>query len=147
MKTIEIIKVWVDEVAVYIQTSGGETKRELFNDYVRLRNATPVQQANFEYDNIGIHWNDIDEDLSFEGFFDKENKPEKSELYNLFKSVSEINVSSVARRMGIPQSVMASYMCGAKKPSESRKAEIENTLHQIGKELLAIHLTTQNVKH
>jgi len=47
--------------------------------------------------------------------------------------VSEINVSSIARRMGIPQSVMASYLCGAKKPSESRKAEIEKMLHQIGR--------------
>jgi hypothetical protein len=140
MKTIEITKVWVDNVAVYIQTSGGEIKNELFNDYIRLRNATPEQRANFEYDNIGIHWNDIDEDLSFEGFFDKENEKEKPELYKLFKSISEINVSSVARRMGIPQSVMASYMCGVKIPSEKRKREIEETLHRIGQELLSIKI-------
>jgi len=130
MKIKEILKVWVDEIAVYIQTSSGETKSELFNDYVRLRHAITAQRANFEYDNIGIHWIEIDEDLSFEGFFDKENEPEKSELYNLFKSLSEINVSNIARRMGIPQSLMASYICGAKKPSESRKAEIEKFLHQ-----------------
>ena len=142
MKKIEVIKVWVDEVAVYIQTSSGETKKELFNDYVRLRHATPAQRANFEYDNIGIHWSDLDEDLSFEGFFDKENEPERPELYTLFKSLSEINVSSIARRMGIPQSVMASYLCGAKKPSESRKAEIEKILHQLGQELLSIRLTS-----
>jgi len=141
MKAIEIIKVWADEVAIYIQTSSGEIKRELFDDYARLRYATPAERANFEYDNIGIHWDDLDEDLSFEGFFNKENKSEKPELYNLFKSISEINVSGVARRMGIPQSVMASYLCGAKIPSEKRKLEIENVLHQIGKELMAIHLT------
>src|ERR1035437_2940394 len=136
MKTIEITKVWVDDVGVYIQTSSGEIKSELFNDYIRLRYATPAQRANFEYDNIGIHWSDIDEDLSFEGFFDKENEPEKPELYTLFKSLSEINVSSIARRMGIPQSVMASYLCGAKKPSEKSKREIEKTLHQICQDLL-----------
>ncbi len=142
MKPIKVIKVWIDDVAVYIQTSEGEIKSEQFNDYVRLRYATQAQRANFDYDNIGIHWIEIDEDLSFEGFFDKDNEPEKPEFYKLFKSVSEINVSSVARRMGIPQSVMASYMCGAKKPSESRKAEIEKMLHQIGRELLAIKLTS-----
>ena len=143
----EVIKVWIDDVAVYIQTSKGEIVSEQFEDYIRLRNATPSQRANYEYDNIGIHWNDIDEDLSFEGFFNKENEPEKPELYKLFKSFSEINVSSVARRMGIPQSVMASYLCGAKKPSESRKAEIEKTLYQIGKELLNIQLTTKALQH
>jgi hypothetical protein len=142
MKKNEVIKVWVDDVAVYIQTSSGETKRELFNDYIRLRYATPSQRANFEYDNIGIHWNELDEDLGFEGFFDKENEPEKPKLFTLFKSLPEINVSSVARRMGIPQSVMASYLCGAKIPSEKRKLEIEKTLHQIGQDLLDIKLTT-----
>jgi len=107
-----------------------------------LRYATPAQRTNFEYDNIGIHWNDIDEDLSFEGFFDKDKELPKPELYTLFKSLSEINVSSIARRMGIPQSVMASYLCGAKKTSENRKAEIEKVLHELGQELLSIRLTT-----
>jgi hypothetical protein len=141
-----VTKVWIDDVAVYIQTSTGEIASEQFKDFIRLRNATPSQQANYEYDNIGIHWNEIDEDLSFEGFFNKKNDLEKPELYKLFKSFSEINVSSVARRMGIPQSVMAAYLCGAKKPSETRKAEIEKTLHQIGQELMNIKLATQAEK-
>jgi len=38
--------------------------------------------------------------------------------------------------------VMASYLCGAKKPSESKKAEIEEILHQLGKELLTVKLTS-----
>ena len=60
----------------------------------------------------------------------------------VFKAFPEINDSSVARRMGIRQSVMASYMCGAKNPSESKKAEIEQILHELGQELLAVKLTT-----
>ena len=67
MKT-EIIKVWIDDIAVYIKTKKGEIYKELFSDYPLLRHATQAQRANFEYDNIGIHWEELDEDLSFRGF-------------------------------------------------------------------------------
>lgn len=51
-----------------------------------------------------------------------------------------INVSMLARHMGIPQSVFASYLCGLKKPSEKRKKEIEKALHELGDELSAVTL-------
>jgi hypothetical protein len=35
--------------------------------YPRLKNATAAQRANFEIMPVGIHWPDIDEDLSIAG--------------------------------------------------------------------------------
>jgi hypothetical protein len=35
--------------------------------YPRLVNATPEQLANYELWSFGIHWEDLDEDLSIEG--------------------------------------------------------------------------------
>ena len=67
MKTT-IVKVWIDHEAVYIQTNKGEIFNERFVDYPRLRTAQPAQRANFEYDNIGIRWEELDEDLSYKGF-------------------------------------------------------------------------------
>ena len=67
MKTT-IVRVWIDNEAVYIQTNKGEVFNERFEDYPRLRNASPLQLANFEYDNIGIRWEELDEDLSYKGF-------------------------------------------------------------------------------
>jgi len=64
-----IVRVWIDNEAVYIQTNKGEIFSELFADYPRLRSALPSQLANFEYDNIGIRWEELDEDLSYRGFF------------------------------------------------------------------------------
>jgi hypothetical protein len=136
---INVKKVWVDDMAVYVETESGDIYKELFDDYPRLRYATQEQRNNFEYDNIGIHWEDIDEDLSFTGFVHK-NDATELELYKIFKQNSEINVSAVARRMNISQSVMAAYICGIKKPSKQRCKEIEKTLHKIGKNLLDIRL-------
>jgi len=71
MKT-RIVKVWVDNEAVYIQTNKGAVFKERFASYPRLRTASSSQRANFEYDNIGIRWDEIDEDLSFRGFMKNE---------------------------------------------------------------------------
>ena len=137
MKT-EVVKVWVDDIYVNIQTADGQVKSEKITDYYRLRNATPEERQHFEYDNMGIHWSELDEDLSYEGFFQSKEEDEKSELYTFFKSFPEINVSKLARRMGMSQSLMASYICGVKKPSAERLKEIENAVRSLGQELSSI---------
>ena len=73
----KIVKVWIDSDAVYVQTDKGEIFKEWFADYPRLRAASLSQLADFEYDNIGIRWEKLDEDLSYKGFF---SKPQTSEL-------------------------------------------------------------------
>jgi hypothetical protein len=65
----EIVNVWIDDVAVYVKTLDGDIYSEPFDKYPLLQCADSVQRAHFEYDNFGIRWEDIDEDLSFEGFF------------------------------------------------------------------------------
>ena len=117
---------------VHILTTEGTERKEAIAGYERLRNATPEQLQNFETDNLGIHWPDLDEDLCFESFADK------SEFYQLFKSFPEINVAAIARRLGIKQSLMAAYICGSKKPSLARRQEIINELHSLGKALLEV---------
>ena len=37
----KIIRVWIDDNAVYIETNKGEIYNEQFSDYPRLRNAIP----------------------------------------------------------------------------------------------------------
>ena len=63
-----IVKVWIDDKAVYIKTDKGDVYSELFSDYPRLRYAAADMRANFEYDNIGIRWEELDEDLCYAGF-------------------------------------------------------------------------------
>jgi len=67
----KIVSVWTDDNAVYIETDEGEIYSEQFYDFPRLRNAIPSQRANFECDNIGIRWKELDEDLSYNGFMCK----------------------------------------------------------------------------
>jgi hypothetical protein len=104
-----------------------------------LKYATQSQRADFTYNNIGIRWEEIDEDLSFEGFMQKKNN-EKPALYHLFKNNPELDVLGIARRLGVPQSVMASCLCGIKKPSLKRRKEVEGAIHEIDKSLCAVKI-------
>jgi hypothetical protein len=64
----KVEKVWTDDVCIYIQTNKGEIFKESFADYPRLRHASARQRAEFEWNEAGIRWEAIDEDLSFAGF-------------------------------------------------------------------------------
>lgn len=132
---IEVEKIWLTDDAVWILTKDGREACEYFAEYPRLKYATPEQRANYTADDFGINWPDIDEDLSYEGFFQTKNR---TELYRLFIAHPELNASAIARRMGISQSLFAQYISGVKKPSKERLVQIYATLHAIGQELIAI---------
>lgn len=134
---ITVEKIWLASDAVWIRTTDGREACEYFADYQRLRFATSEQRANYVADAYGINWPDIDEDLSFEGFF---HKKERTGLYQLFMVHPELNASAIARRLGISQSLFAQYINGTKKPSKERLELIYSTIRTIGQELMNIQL-------
>lgn len=131
---ITVEKIWLTDDAVWIRTTEGKEACEKFEDYPRLKFATTRQRENYKSNVFGIHWPDIDEDLSFEGFFKAKRA---NELYDFFMAHPEINASAVARRLGIAQSLLAQYISGAKHPSEERLASIKAEIRQIGAELVS----------
>ena len=132
---MNVTKIWITDSAIWIKTDDGKEACEMFSDYPRLRNASQEQRLEYVADDFGIHWEALDEDLSFEGFF---SKSEPTTLYKLFMAHPELNVSALARRMGISQSLMAQYISGKKKPSENRLTMIFETIREVGKELMAV---------
>lgn len=137
---VKVVKIWLTDTEIWIQTEDGKTASEMFADYPRLKYATQEQRKNYTTDDFGIHWEDLDEDLSFEGFFQKKNE---TLLYRLFMEHPELNASAIARRMGISQSLLAQYISGIKKPSEKRFNEILTTMQEVGRELMSIKLEKQ----
>ncbi len=69
-KMIIVEKVWFENNHICILTKDGRKGSHPLEWFPRLENATEKQRNNFELSPFGIHWPDIDEDLSYEGFFD-----------------------------------------------------------------------------
>ncbi|NIJ53224.1 DUF2442 domain-containing protein [Dyadobacter arcticus] len=69
---MKIQKVWFDELNIYIVTDTGHTIGNPLEWFARLKNASLKQRQNFEIGPTGdsVHWEEIDEDLSLESFFD-----------------------------------------------------------------------------
>lgn len=135
MNRDDIEKVWLTDTAVWIRTKDGREANDEFDLLPRLKFATKEQRENFELTHFGIRWDEIDEDLSYEGFFYE--KP-ASRLYRIFMSHPELNASAIARRLGMAQSLLAQYISGTKKPSKEREEAILNELRAVGAELLSI---------
>lgn len=133
---MEAKKVWFENYRIYILTDDGRTLWQSILYYQRLRNATEEQKNDYEICAFGIHWESIDEDVSFESF--EYDNPEPVGISKLFLLHPEINASAVARRMGMKQSLLAQYIRGIKKPSEERANAIIDTIRQIGNELSTV---------
>lgn len=109
--------------------------------FPRLEKATEKQRNNFELSHFGILWPELDEDLSFEGFFTfnkDEIEARKSEIQKVFAKFPELNITELAKRVGISPTLMRHYACNVKQPSPERTKQIIETLHQVGRELMAV---------
>jgi len=62
------MNVWIDDTSVYIRLKNGKVFARHFADFPLLRKATAEQRANFKWGKQGIRWENIDEDLSYDGF-------------------------------------------------------------------------------
>ena len=133
---MQVKRIWFADNRLYAETDDGRTLWQSLLYYKRLMNATDEKRNKYEIDDEGIHWEDIDEDVSFESF--EYDDPEPTGVSYVFLSHPELNASAVARRIGISQSLMAQYINGMKKPSQERERLILNEVKSIGKELMAL---------
>ena len=133
---MKISKIWFANDRIYGLTDDGRELCQSLLYYRRLRNATDEERANYEIDDEGIHWYDLDEDVSFESF--EYDDPEPTGISRIFLSHPELNASAVGRRLGISQSLMAQYINGPKKPSKERERLIMDEIILISQELQRI---------
>jgi len=64
-----IINVWFEDDKIFIQTSNGEKRSHPLSWFPKLQKASKEVLESFTLSPFGIHWEKLDEDLSFGGFF------------------------------------------------------------------------------
>lgn len=93
-----ISKVWVDETHVYAVTTDGVVASYPIAQWPRLAAGTDAQRKDFYLTYGGIHWPQLDEDLSFEGMFHNAGHcpltPTEDSVY--FDALSQASLSSMA---------------------------------------------------
>lgn len=66
---IDVKKIWLTPEAIWIRTADGKEACERFADYAPLRDATQAEREHYSTSPFGIHWEHLNEDLCYEGFF------------------------------------------------------------------------------
>ena len=135
-------KVWFDDGCICVITADGREGKLPVRLFPRLYNADESQRQNFTLSPCGIHWPDLDEDLSYEGFFSEEYCQRNSNtLSRVFLKFPELNRRQVARIAGINTSLFQQYVDGVKTPSAERLKDIEYAIRRLGKELADVSLS------
>jgi hypothetical protein len=64
---IEPVGITFDNAKMIVELSDGRTLGVPLIWFPRLLDATPVQRANYELSPYGLHWEELDEDISVAG--------------------------------------------------------------------------------
>lgn len=133
---MKIKKIWFDGDYIYGIDERNNTYRQSLLWYSKLRNASAEERERYTFSTIGIHWRELDEDVSFESFGYEDAEPSK--LQRFFLTHKEINVSEFARLIGINAALLRNYINGFKKPSKEREGQILEQIHKIGAEFMEV---------
>ena len=136
----KIEKVWFDSHRVYVQTDSGEQLSRPLEAFPVLKDASIEERKNYRIGRFGddIRWEKLDEDIHLSSFYETAEPNPENEVGRIFKRFPQLNVSEMARYIGINKSLLAKYIYGIKKPSVERMQKIRQAFHMMGQELIAV---------
>jgi hypothetical protein len=73
MKTVN--KLWFENEKIFIENIQGEVGSQSMIFFPRLSRATNKERSQWTESHFGLHWEKIDEDISFESFTWDDNDP------------------------------------------------------------------------
>lgn len=137
---IKIKEIWFDEGRIFMRDTVGMVYSRPLEAFPLLKEATDAQRDDFVIDKQGdaVRWPSVDEDIHVSSFLEQQEPNEENEIARIFRRFPQLNVSEVARQMGINKSLLSKYIYGIKTPSEHRRLEIRRALHTLGEELITV---------
>ena len=121
----KIEKLWFDANRIYLLTDAGETLSRPLEAFPVLKEASESERLDFKIGRFGDDYDVV------------EPNPD-NEVARIFGRFPQINVSEMAKYIGINKSLLAKYIYGIKNPSSKRMQEIKQAFHLMGQELIAI---------
>ena len=136
----KISKVWFEEGRIYVLTDSGNTDSRPLEAFPTLKEAGERERQDFKIGKFGddIRWEILDEDVHISSFYETAEPNPENEVGNIFRQFPQLNVSEMAKYIGINKSLLAKYIYGIKKPSPERLEQIRYAIHSFGEKLVAV---------
>ena len=138
METIK--SIWFDAGRIYMLSSSDKVYSRPLEAFPLLKDATDSQRKAYSIELRGtaLRWAEIDEDIHISSFYEKAEPEYDNEIAMIFRRFPQLNVSELARNLGINKSLLSKYIYGIKKPGPDRINQIKDALHKLGKEMVAV---------
>lgn len=131
---MKITKIWFDDEHLVGEDESGNVYKQSLLWYQKLKDASEGERNTYVFGFDGIHWRNLDVDVSFESFLYEDAEP--SDFQRFFLIHKEINITEFAKIAGINATLLRNYINGFKKPSKEREKEILEKIREIGNEYL-----------
>jgi Protein of unknown function (DUF3532). len=96
---IKIKEIWFSDDQIIGRGEDGRIYSQSLLWYPRLRAASAEEREKYTFGFDGIHWRNIDEDISFESFVYEDAQP--TPMQKFFLTHKEINIAEFARSIGM----------------------------------------------
>lgn len=133
---MEMTRIWFDNDYIYGLDEEGKEYRQSLLWYPALMNASDEERINFKFGFRGIHWRDLDVDISFDSFCYDDAEP--TAMQRFFLTHKEIKISEFAKLINIDATLLRNYINGFKKPSKTREAAILTGIHNLAHQYAAV---------
>jgi len=136
----KIKDIWFDNGRIYMRSDLGNTYNRPLEAFPILMEATDEERNAFSIEMHGqaLRWKSLDEDIHISSFYESIEPETHNEIAEIFKRFPQLNVSEIARNIGINKSLLAKYIYGIKRPSRERITQIKEALHVLGGELVTV---------
>lgn len=131
-----IISIWFDNGFIFGKDENDNTHVQSLLWYPDLKEASVQERENYSFCHEGIHWPDLDVDISFESFWYSDAIP--SAMQRFFLEHKEINIAEFAKRAGLNATLLRNYINGFKTPSKEREKLILQKIRELGEEYVSV---------
>lgn len=138
MKDERIQTIWIENGRIYMRSTLNNEYSRPLEVFPILKDATEEQRSKYRirFNGEAVRWDEIDEDIHISSFYETDEPKQNNEVAALFSQFPQLNVSEVAKLLGIHKSLLSQYIYGVKTPSEKRMSEIKSVLNELGRRLI-----------
>ena len=114
--------VWFDNDYIYMSNTTGKILKQSLLWYNNLLLATEEQRNNYTIGFDGLHWRELNEDISFESFEYADAEP--TQLQRFFLTHKNFNLAEFAKTIGVNISILRRYINGFSTPPKDLEEKI-----------------------
>lgn len=119
---MKIKKIWFSDDCIYGADESGKEYRQSLLWYPNLYNASEEERNSYKFGHDGIHWRNLDEDVSFESFEYEDAEP--TPIQRFFLTHRDIDLDALSKCTGIDVVTINKYINGFLRPTEIHSSKI-----------------------